>query len=84
MNDSRDLFGTAPSDRPVVDRKPHLRDPPDGEGLKHQALVMPVNSRSRRPARLTAGQLKSTPWRGTVPAWSASPGVAPVAGERIE
>lgn len=45
------------------------RPPPDGEGLQHQALVMPANDRARRPVRVRACQLRSTPVRGTLPAW---------------
>ena len=45
------------------------RAPPDGEGLQHQELVMPANDRARRPVRVRSAQLRSTPVRGTVPAW---------------
>ena len=59
----------APDNSNLNSRLHAERAPPDGEGLQHQELVMPANDRARRPVRVRSAQLRSTPVRGTVPAW---------------
>lgn len=57
------------TDRSYKDKRSEVMNPPDGGERQHPPMFIPANDRLRRPARITAGQLKSKPWRGTVPAY---------------
>jgi hypothetical protein len=57
------------TDRTFKDKRSDVMSPPDGGERQHPPIFIPANDRLRRPARITAGQLRSKPTRGTVPAY---------------